>query len=76
MLGLPAGVVAPAAALATLLAVVAYKNPAPDRAAFERGPETAALGGPNLLVLVLDTLRADHVSFYGYERGTTPELAH
>jgi arylsulfatase A-like enzyme len=76
VLGLPAGVVAPAAALATLLAVVAYKNPAPDRAAFERGPETAALGGPNLLVLVLDTLRADHVSLYGYERDTTPELAH
>lgn len=30
---------------------------------------------PNVFVLVLDTLRADRMSIYGYERETTPELA-
>ncbi|MBI4516668.1 MAG: sulfatase [Deltaproteobacteria bacterium] len=29
---------------------------------------------PNILLVVLDTLRADHVSAYGYERLTTPHL--
>ena len=29
---------------------------------------------PNLIFIVLDTLRADHMSTYGYERPTTPEL--
>jgi len=31
-------------------------------------------GTPNVLVIVLDTLRADHLSSYGYERATTPHL--
>lgn len=30
--------------------------------------------GPNFLVLVMDTVRADHLSVYGYGRKTTPEL--
>jgi arylsulfatase A-like enzyme len=34
----------------------------------------AALGAPNVLVIVVDTLRADHVSSYGYARPTTPNL--
>jgi arylsulfatase A-like enzyme len=34
----------------------------------------AAPGTPNVLVIVVDTLRADHVSFYGYSRPTTPTL--
>jgi arylsulfatase A-like enzyme len=29
---------------------------------------------PNVLLIVLDTLRADHVSAYGYDRPTTPRL--
>ena len=29
---------------------------------------------PNLLLIVLDTLRADHLSSYGYERSTTPNI--
>jgi arylsulfatase A-like enzyme len=29
---------------------------------------------PNLLFIVLDTLRADHMSLYGYHRPTTPKL--
>ncbi|MGP0068216.1 MAG: sulfatase-like hydrolase/transferase, partial [Isosphaeraceae bacterium] len=31
-------------------------------------------GSPNLLWIVVDTLRADRMSVYGYERKTTPEL--
>ncbi|MAF64637.1 MAG: hypothetical protein CMJ84_03115 [Planctomycetes bacterium] len=31
--------------------------------------------GPDIVLLVLDTVRADHLSIYGYERETTPVLA-
>ncbi|MGZ4733945.1 MAG: sulfatase, partial [Terriglobales bacterium] len=34
----------------------------------------AAPGAPIVLVIVVDTLRADHVSSYGYARPTTPNL--
>ena len=30
--------------------------------------------GPNLVLIVIDTLRADHLSCYGYSRDTTPFL--
>lgn len=30
--------------------------------------------GPDVLLIVLDTVRADHLSAYGYARKTTPEL--
>jgi len=31
-------------------------------------------GGPSLLIVSVDTLRADHVSSYGYSRATTPSV--
>ncbi len=31
-------------------------------------------GSPNILVIVLDTVRADHLSLYGYRLATTPNL--
>ncbi|MBZ5720815.1 MAG: sulfatase [Acidobacteriia bacterium] len=34
----------------------------------------AAPGAPNILVIVVDTLRADHLSSYGYGRPTTPAI--
>jgi arylsulfatase A-like enzyme len=34
----------------------------------------AAPGSPNILLIVVDTLRADHVSSYGYSRPTTPNI--
>jgi arylsulfatase A-like enzyme len=34
----------------------------------------AAPGSPNILLIVIDTLRADHVSSYGYSRQTTPQI--
>lgn len=29
---------------------------------------------PHVIFIVIDTLRADHVSFYGYQRNTTPNI--
>jgi len=34
----------------------------------------APSGAPNVLVIVVDTLRADHLSAYGYARPTSPNL--
>jgi len=34
----------------------------------------AARGAPNVLVILMDTVRADHLSVYGYSRQTTPSL--
>jgi arylsulfatase A-like enzyme len=34
----------------------------------------AAPGAPNVLVILVDTLRADHLSTYGYSRPTSPHL--
>jgi arylsulfatase A-like enzyme len=34
----------------------------------------ASGNAPNVIVIVVDTLRADHVSSYGYSRATTPNL--
>lgn len=34
----------------------------------------AEQGSPNVLVVIIDTLRADHVSAYGYSRETTPNI--
>ncbi len=35
----------------------------------------AAPGAPNVLLIVMDTVRADHLSLYGYRRETSPNLA-
>jgi arylsulfatase A-like enzyme len=37
---------------------------------------TPAAGAPNILLIVLDTVRSLSLSLYGYERATTPELDH
>lgn len=34
----------------------------------------AAPGAPNIVVVLIDTLRADHVGTYGYARPTTPHI--
>lgn len=34
----------------------------------------AAPGAPNIVVIVVDTLRADHLPAYGYARNTSPEI--
>jgi arylsulfatase A-like enzyme len=39
-----------------------------------QGHRGVALGSPNVLLLILDTVRAADLSLYGYARRTTPEL--
>ncbi|HET7101795.1 MAG TPA: sulfatase-like hydrolase/transferase, partial [Terriglobia bacterium] len=50
---------------------VAEPLPGPERVEAESG---AASGAPNIIFIVLDTVRADHLSAYGYQRPTTPNL--
>ena len=38
------------------------------------GDAPNAAGKPNIIVIVMDTVRADHTSVYGYDRDTTPNL--
>lgn len=40
----------------------------------EAGRPLPAADSPNVLLIVLDTVRADHLSLYGYERATSPAL--
>jgi arylsulfatase A-like enzyme len=44
-----------------------------ERIAVARLP-AASQATPNVLIIVLDTLRADHLSSYGYARATSPEI--
>jgi arylsulfatase A-like enzyme len=39
-----------------------------------KGLPVAAPGSPNVLVIIIDTLRADHVHAYRYARETTPNI--
>ena len=38
------------------------------------GEQSAPASQPNLILLSIDTLRADHVGAYGYSRPTTPAI--
>ena len=46
----------------------------PSEAARAQARPRAPEGAPNVLVIVVDTLRADHLPGYGYARGSTPAL--
>lgn len=46
----------------------------PASAASGDGGEAAAAGRPNIVLVVLDTTRADHLSVYGHRHRTTPNL--
>ncbi len=54
------------------LAVFAGESSGEQRA-LARLPDAAA-GTPNVLLVIVDTLRADHLSAYGYSRVTSPYL--
>lgn len=48
----------------------------PQRVAlFPRAIPAAEKGSPNIILITLDTVRADHTTVGGYERDTTPRLA-
>jgi arylsulfatase A-like enzyme len=66
---------APALASTLVLAIVVLEGGkwlSEGRAVADLPPAPSGL--PNVLVIVLDTLRADHLSSYGYSRATTPEI--
>jgi arylsulfatase A-like enzyme len=42
---------------------------------FATGCSEPPSGPPNVLLVTIDTLRADHLEFYGYDRATMPRLA-
>jgi arylsulfatase A-like enzyme len=46
-----------------------------DRSELPRTSVGATDGPPNVLLIVLDTVRSDHMSTYGYHRETTPLLS-
>ena len=66
------GGVAATAGLAGLACQLAW--PLMDNRAARAIQGVAPAGRPDVLLLTVDTLSADHMSLYGYERPTTPEL--
>lgn len=57
------------------LAVIAYGWQAlGERRAVAKLPPAPSSGAPNVLLIVLDTVRAQSLSLYGYARSTTPQL--
>lgn len=58
--------------------VAAIALPLPGREMLAPAPaasgEAATVDRPNVLVVVLDTVRADHLGLYGYSRETSPHL--
>jgi arylsulfatase A-like enzyme len=56
---------------ATLI-VLAFAKPT-DGLPRKTAKETTS-GRPNIVLITMDTVRADHLSLYGYERDTTPNL--
>jgi arylsulfatase A-like enzyme len=67
-------VVAGTAALLLLSGVMLSRRPWTVRANQTTRPVQS--GKPNVILITMDTVRADHLSVYGYERDTTPHLRH
>jgi arylsulfatase A-like enzyme/uncharacterized membrane protein YbhN (UPF0104 family) len=63
-----------AGAVIAVLVPVTLSIGAPARAALPAVTRSAPEGSGNVLVIVVDTLRADHLPSYGYETGRTPNL--
>jgi arylsulfatase A-like enzyme len=55
-------------------AAAARRSPAVVEAKQPPAPPAGAVTRPNILLIVLDTVRADSLSSYGYPRATTPRL--
>jgi arylsulfatase A-like enzyme len=73
--GLPRRILPPLAAVAALcvIAVVVTQHSREKKAVARLAD--ASPGAVNVLVIVVDTLRANHLSPYGYTRPTSPNLA-
>ena len=66
--------IVPAAALLLSLTGAALAQSADPRDPYRAGTGGAAATAPNVLVLVVDALRARQVPAYGYPRGRMPHL--
>lgn len=58
----------------TALAVLLLLASSCEGATTPAAPKKKDKGPPNVLVLLVDTLRPDHLGAYGYDRPTTPNL--
>jgi arylsulfatase A-like enzyme/uncharacterized membrane protein YbhN (UPF0104 family) len=63
-----------ALAAATVIVTFAISRVEPSRAEAVRGTAAPAARSGNVLYVVIDTLRADHLPSYGYRAGRTPNL--
>lgn len=71
---LPVAPLLGAEGLAVVLAALTGSSPGPDVPRFAKARAHGREVGPNILLLVLDTARADPMSLYGYEmRGDSRE---
>jgi arylsulfatase A-like enzyme len=63
--------------LACVVAIILFAVFVPDRlrARHEAARPLPPTDSPNVLLIVLDTVRADHLSLYGYPHPTAPNLA-
>lgn len=69
----PSGIQSGFYVFATILFLLSGCSPVPERNDAEQFRSTGAdPGESNLLIITLDTLRADHLSCYGYPRPTSP----
>ncbi|MEJ2721571.1 MAG: sulfatase [bacterium] len=71
--GVAAAFVAVSAALVVLAAV--SNMVAAHRYSSLPGDREPAVGSPNIILIVSDALRPDHLSAYGYDRDTSPNLS-
>jgi arylsulfatase A-like enzyme len=63
-----------AAIVLVVLGITLFLKQEPIVVAQNSSPSTTDPSLPNVILIVMDTVRADHMSLYGYERDTTPNL--
>jgi len=66
--------IAPGAALVVLILLIGVRGGSWFAETVATRKLSPAPGLPNILIIVVDTLRADHVHNYGYSRETTPNM--
>jgi choline-sulfatase len=61
-----------AAALMIVLAIVSYRRASDPESSLRRSWTRRGVDKPNVILITLDTTRADHLGSYGYARARTP----
>ena len=69
-----ARVAVPIVSIAALLLATSFLLHQEPRQLARRASATPSADKPNIILITLDTVRADHLSLYGYARDTTPNL--